>query len=113
LLLSDRNREDFRFLLDGFSFRYRNRLMLEHEFQLAGNRGIPPYGSVEGFYDTRYDVWNKTRFTAGLQIALKNRPLDLLPKHHAILDVYYMRVHDTRGSTPHVNGLGLVLAFYF
>lgn len=112
-LLSDRNREDFRFLLDGFSFRYRNRLMLEREFQLADKRGITPYVSAETFYDTRYDVWNKTRFTAGVQIALKRRPLDLLPKHHTILDVYYMRVHDTRSSTPHVNGLGLALAFYF
>ena len=33
LLLTDRNREDFRFITGDFSFRYRNRLMIEREFQ--------------------------------------------------------------------------------
>jgi len=36
ILLSDRNRDEFRFVNGDFSFRYRNRLMLEREFLFAG-----------------------------------------------------------------------------
>ena len=35
LLLTDRNREEFRFITGDFSFRYRNRVMIEREFQLS------------------------------------------------------------------------------
>lgn len=51
-LLSDRNREDFRFLSGDFSFRYRNRVTIERELHLfdvpiLNGRTITPYGSVE------------------------------------------------------------------
>lgn len=112
--LSDRNREDFRFINGDFSFRYRNRLTLEREFQIFRKRMISPYASAEAFFDTRYDAWNKTRFAVGAQLSLRKGPLkELVPKHQTVLDVYYMRVHDTRSSTTYVNGLGIVLAFYF
>ena len=42
ILLSDRNRQDFRFVNGKFSFRYRNRLTLEREFVLP--RTLTPYG---------------------------------------------------------------------
>jgi hypothetical protein len=115
LLLSDRNREDFRFIDGDFSFRYRNRVTIERESHLFKQRAITPYGSAEIFYDTRYSAWNRNRLTAGVQTSLRRGPLlkMLLPKRQVILDLYYTRQNDSRSSTQHVNALGAALAFYF
>ena len=113
VLLSDRNREDFRVVNGDFSFRYRNRVTVERDFRLFGKRTITPYASAEAYYDTRYDVWNKTRFAAGMQITLRRGPLRaLLHRHQTILDIYYMRQHDTRAAASHVNAIGVVVAIY-
>lgn len=114
LLLSDRNREDFRFLKGDFSFRYRNRVTIEREFQLK-RRTITPYVSGELFYDTRYGIWNRNRLNAGVQTSLRKGPILklLLPKRQIVLDLYYTRQNDSRSSPSHVNALGAALAFYF
>ena len=90
LLLSDRNREDFRFVNGDFSFRYRNRVTVEREFHLFRKRSITPYVSGELFYDTRYNVWNRNRYAVGVQTSLRRGPLMkvLLPKRQVILDIY-------------------------
>ena len=115
LLLSDRNREDFRFVNGDFSFRYRNRVTIEREVHLFKERTITPYASAEIFYDTRYNAWHRQRFAVGFQQSLRRGPLRrmLLPKRQVILDLYYMRQNDTRSETQHVNGIGAALAFYF
>ena len=115
LLLSDRNREDFRFVNGDFSFRYRNRVTIEREFHLFKQRNITPYVSGEIFYDTRYRIWNRNRLTAGVQTSLRRGPLRkmLLPTRQVILDLYYMRQNDSRSETQHVNGIGAALGFYF
>jgi|SRR6266496_669148 len=115
VLLSDRNREDFRFINGDFSFRYRNRLKIEREVQLFKERTITPYVSGEIFYDTRFSVWNRNRLAVGVQQSLRRGPVlrMLLPKRQVILDLYYMRQNDSRSSTQHVNALGAALAFYF
>jgi len=115
LLLSDRNREDFRFVDGDFSFRYRNRVTIEREVHLFKGRTITPYVSGEIFYDTRYNAWNRNRFTVGFQQSLRRGPLRrmLLPERQIILDFYYMRQNDSRSETQHVNGIGAALAFYF
>lgn len=115
LLLSDRNREDFRFIDGDFSFRYRNRVTIERELHLFRERAVTPYVSGEIFYDTRYSAWNRNRFAAGVQIPLRRSSAlkMLMPKRRIILDLYYMRQNDSRSQTRHVNALGAVLAFYF
>ena len=115
LLLSDRNREDFRFVNGDFSFRYRNRVTLEREFHLLKRRTVTPYVSGEVFYDTRYNIWNRNRVAVGVQTSLRRGPIRklLLPKRQVILDLYYMRQNDSRSDTEHVNALGVALAFYF
>lgn len=115
LRLSDRNREDFRFINGDFSFRYRNRVTLEREFPLFQERTITPYVSEEVFYDTRYQTWNRNRLTVGMQTTLKPGPLQrmLLPKHQIILDIYYAWQNDSRSQKPHVNALAVTLAFHF
>jgi Protein of unknown function (DUF2490) len=115
LLLSDRNREDFRFVNGDFSFRYRNRVTIEREFNLFKQRNITPYVSGEIFYDTRYHTWNRNRLTAGVQTSLRRGPIRkmLLPKRQVILDLYYLRQNDSRSEIQHVNGIGAALTFYF
>jgi hypothetical protein len=115
VLLSDRNREDFRFVNGDFSFRYRNRVTLEREVHVLRGRSITPYVSGEIFYDTRYNTWNRNRFAIGFQQSLRRGPLRkmLLPKRQVILDLYYMHQNDSRSDIPHVNAIGASLAFYF
>jgi Protein of unknown function (DUF2490) len=115
VLLSDRNREDFRFVNGDFSFRYRNRVTLEREVHLFKGRTITPYVSGEIFYDTRHNTWNRNRYAVGVQHSLLRGPLRkmLLPERQIILDLYYMRQNDSRADIQHVNALGAALTFYF
>ena len=115
LLLSDRNREDFRFISGDFSFRYRNRVKVEREFDLFKGRTITPYVSAEIFYDTRSSSWNRNRLALGFEQSLRRGPLRrmLLPTRQVILDLYYMRQNDSGSETLHVNAIGAALVFYF
>lgn len=114
-LLSDRNREDFRFVNGEFSFRYRNRLTIERELPLFEGRNITPYVSGEIFYDTRFSVWNRNRIAVGVQHTLIRGPLQkmLLHKRQVVLDIYFMKQNDSRSQIPHVRALGAALVFYF
>lgn len=114
-LLSDRNREDFRFINGDFSFRYRNRVTIERELPLFKGRNITPYVSGEIFYDTRFDVWNRNRMAVGIQHTLLRGPLQkmLLHKRQVVLDIYFMKQNDSRSQTSHVKALGAALVFYF
>ena len=73
-LLSHRFRTDFRFLGDDaeFSIRYRYRVMLEREFT-AGRTSFVPYVNGEGYYDSRYEMWNRYRLIAGGSLAWSPR----------------------------------------
>jgi hypothetical protein len=115
LLLSDSNRQDFRFIKGDFSFRYRNRVQLEREIQVFKKHSITPYVSGAIFYDTRFDVWNRNRFAVGIMTSLRAGPLRklLLPKNQVILDLYYLHQNDSRSNPAHVDGFGAVLQFYF
>ncbi len=115
ILLSDRNREDLRFVNGQFSARYRNRVTLEREFAL-GKRKLTPYASGEIYYDSRFDTWNRNRLAIGLQVPLKKGfPLMSLvdPRRQLVLDMYLMRQNDSRSQPHHVNGVGLAVSVYF
>jgi Protein of unknown function (DUF2490) len=114
VMLSDRNREELRFINGNFSTRYRNRIMLEREVVLK-RLHITPYGSAEVFYDGRFDAWNRNRLNLGVQVPLKRglpivRLLD--PSRVLVLDVYFMRQLDSRSQPSRVRGLGLNLNVY-
>jgi len=120
LLLTDRNREEFRFITGDFSFRYRNRVTIEREFQLSDvpllrGRTIAPYVSGEISYDTRFDLWNRNRYAVGVVQSLRRGPIlrQLLPKRAINLDLYLMRQNDSRSTPSHVNALGAGLVFHF
>ena len=114
-LLSDRNREDFRFINGDFSFRYRNRITIERELPIFESRTITPYVSGEIFYDTRFNAWNRNRVAVGVQHTMIRGPLQkmLLHKRQLVLDLYFMRQNDSRSQTRHVNAIGASLAVYF
>ena len=115
VLLSDRNREDLRWVNGEFSARYRNRVTLEREFKVL-NRAVTPYGSAEVFYDSRFDTWNRNRLVVGTQIALKRGvPLISLihPERQLVLDVYLSRQNDSRSQPARVRGLGMAFIIYF
>lgn len=117
LLLSDRNREDFRFLSGDFSVRYRNRVMLEREFAIRRFK-FTPYASGEIYYDTRFDAFNRNRTIVGVQLPLGVGLAPLrehlaLPRRKLSLDLYYARQNDSRSEPNHVNALGALLTFSF
>jgi Protein of unknown function (DUF2490) len=114
-LLSDRNRGDLRWVNGKFSTRYRNRLMLEREFNIR-ERSYTPYVSGELYYDTRFDTWNRNRYAFGIQWSLRKRgPLSHLisPSKNIVFDFYYMRQNDSRSQPNHVNAFGFVTNLYF
>jgi len=115
VLLSDRNRQDFRFVNGDFSFRYRNRVTIEREFDLFKGLNIIPYASGELSYDTRFNVWNRNALAVGIQQSLRRGPIRkmLLPISQVILDLYFMRINDSRSDIPHVRGIGAALSIYF
>ncbi|HEU0253851.1 MAG TPA: DUF2490 domain-containing protein [Pyrinomonadaceae bacterium] len=116
ILLTDRNRQDWRWVNGDFSFRYRNRLTAEKEFRIR-ERPITPYGSAEIFYDTRFSTFNRYRFAAGVQIALRRirsrEPLLLILRQERVLDIYYLRQEDTRSDPKHVNAIGISFSIHF
>ena len=115
ILVSDRNREEIRIVNGETSARYRNRLTLEREFHI-GRFAPVPYGSVEVFYDNRFDTWNRNRLNVGVQIPLKRGfPLVTLidPKRQVILDLYFSRQNDSRSSPTHIQAVGIAVNLYF
>ena len=115
VLLSDRNREDVRWVNGEFSARYRNRVTLEREFKVL-NRPVTPYGSAEVFYDSRFNTWNRNRLTVGAQISFKRgAPLISLihPKKQLVLDVYLQRQNDSRSQPSRVKAVGVAFSIYF
>lgn len=114
VLLTDRNREDLRFVNGDFSVRYRNRLTFEREFKVI-KLHVTPYVSGEVFYDSRFDTWNRNRLAAGIQIPLKRSfpVLNLVhPTRLMVLDLYIMRQNDSRSDPPRVRGFGVAFNIY-
>jgi hypothetical protein len=103
VLVSDRSRFDLRWVNGVYSWRYRNRLLLEREIGIGGYH-VTPYASGEVYYDSRYETWSRDRFALGVQAPLHPRVL---------LDTYYMRQNDWRSQPAHVNALGLALNLFF
>lgn len=100
LLVRDRNYFEFRWINGKYSTTYRNRLALEHEFNI-GAFHFSPYGSVEAFYDTdshsaegsysnRAHIWNQWWYSAGVQLPYQR---------WFMLQAYYRR-EDCSTCTP-------------
>jgi hypothetical protein len=103
LLLSDRNRVDFRWISGDPRHRFRSRLKLERTFD-AWKFQLTPYAHAEIFYD--FDVRKSTRlrYAAGAEWSLTQR---------IVLEGYFLR-QNTWASVPQfVNAAGMAVQFYF
>jgi hypothetical protein len=103
ILITNRVRSDFRFLDGVFTPRLRDRLKLERSLRF-GRTAVTPYAHAEAFYDWRYDVWHRFRYTAGAEWELSRR---------VVIEGYYVRQRDNRSSTRYLNAVGVVLQLYF
>ena len=104
VLLSDRNRVDFRFIDGEFAWRYRNRISAERALSIRSFHFIP-YLRAEAYYDGNVGKWSRTAETVGCIFPFRRR---------YELEPYYEHQNDT-SSAPNrqVNALGLVLSMYF
>ena len=94
--IGDRNRVELRELGPDWSHRYRNRLRLERPIERK--RELLPYFSAEYSYDSRYDRWNRRRFTLGCEADLG---------HDSSLDFNIVRQIDPENPTTHLTALGI------
>ena len=104
VLISDRNRVDFRFIGSEYSWRYRNRLSAEQEFSLGPFR-LNPYARGEIYYDSRFEKWAKIEFVVGAAIPLTR---------HFELEGYFDYQKDI-SSSPHqqMQAAGVEMNLYF
>jgi hypothetical protein len=103
LLLSDRNRFDFRWVDAEPRHRYRNRLRLEKTFGI-GRFQFTPYTHAEIFYDLKPRDWSRLRYAAGAEFSITKR---------IVVEGYFLR-QNTWASVPQfVNALGTAVQFYF
>lgn len=103
LLLTDRNRVEFRWVNGEFDVRYRNRLTIQRGFKL-NKFHFTPYASGELFYDRNHHSWNENQYAFGVQLPYKRR---------LRFDTYYLRQNCTTCNPAHANVLGLTLNLYF
>ncbi len=101
--LENRARVDLRWIGGEYSTRYRLRVEATREFTVAGH-SIVPYFNVEWFYDTRYDGWARTLYTAGPEVTLNK---------HFRFELYLARQTDRLPSVSRLNAFGVVAKGYF
>jgi Protein of unknown function (DUF2490) len=97
--IADRTRVDVRDLGGHITYRFRNRLLFNHELEVRQVRLIP-YASAEVFYDTQYDQVNRLQFRLGT--TLPTGP-------NIAWDFYLARQRDTYPATKFVDALGFTL----
>lgn len=103
-IVSDRNRADLRFIDQVFSWRYRNRLTVEHEFAIRSYH-FAPYVRAEAYYDSPTSKFSRTAETAGCPFPIRK---------HFEIEPYFEHQNDTSKSpNRQVNAFGLVLSLYF
>ena len=103
ILVTDRNRADLRFIEGVFSWRYRNRLMIERSFKIKGYT-ITPYARAEVFYDSNYNKFSRTTEDLGCIFPVTK---------HIELENYFEHQNDTsKAPNRQVNAISLMLNLY-
>jgi hypothetical protein len=104
LLVTDRNRADLRGINGDFSWRYRNRLMVERTFAIHSHH-LTPYVRGEAYYVSTAEKWSRTTEDIGFLSPIRRR---------AEIEAYYEHMNDTSKSpNQQTHGIGLVLNLYF
>ena len=103
LLVTDRNRVEFRWINGVYSTRYRNLLFGEYDITIRKFQ-FSPYASAEAFYSSATGSWNEEQYTAGVEWPYKR----LL-----MVQAYYLRENCTTCKPEHLNVGGLTLNLFF
>jgi len=101
--LESRARVDLRWIGGEYSTRYRLRVEATREFAVAGH-AIVPYVNVEWFYDTRYDGWARTLWTAGPEVTVNE---------HFRFELFLAQQTDRLPGVSRLNAFGVVAKGYF
>jgi len=102
LLLTDRNRLEFRIVNGAYEPRYRNRVRFERAFQ-TGRFALTPYVDAEALYSWKYHAFNQIRYSTGLEWTIA---------HFLTLEGYFTRQRDTKSSPEYLNALGATVQFH-
>jgi len=101
--LVERSRVEFRWVNKEYSYRLRERLHLQR-FPSSPKRYDPrPYGTVEAYYDSRYNTISRLGARVGVEWRFW-RASDV--------DVYVARQENSRGEPARVNALGVTVKLY-
>jgi hypothetical protein len=106
ILFSQRLRMDNRFLGKedaDYSYRFRYRAMVEKEF-LSGKTSIIPFISVEPFYDSRYNTFNRVRAIGGSTVTWNQR---------FALEGNFTYQYDSKASKKNLLAFNAILHLYF
>ena len=103
VLLTDRNRTEYRWVDGAYDFRYRNRLMILGRVR-SGTFEFKPYVSGEVYHDRNHHSWNQNQYGFGVQFPHKKRWM---------LDTYLLHQNCTTCSQHSVNMIGVTLNLYF
>jgi hypothetical protein len=103
LLLSDRNRSEFRWINGAYDFRYRNKVVVMDHLQRGAFR-FTPYVSGELYYDRNHHSWNQSQYGFGVQFPYKER---------LMLDTYLLHQNCSSCGQNPVNMFGATLNLFF
>jgi hypothetical protein len=105
VLFSQRLRMDNRWLGQEteYSYRLRYRLMFEREF-LKEKTSVVPFASVEPYWDSRYDMFNRFRVIGGTTVSWK---------HRFALEGNLTYQYDSKASTQNMLAFNAILHLYF
>jgi Protein of unknown function (DUF2490) len=103
-LVTDRNRADLDWKAGVFSWRYRNRLLVQRTFSIRSYH-LTPYLSAEAYYTSQYSKWSTTQLEAGGLFPIGS---------HVQIDAYYEHQNNTGKKTnEQVNDIGLAAHVFF
>lgn len=106
ILFSQRLRMDNRFLGQdeaAYSYRFRYRAMFEKEF-LTGKTSVIPFISVEPFYDSRYNSFNRVRAIGGTTVTWN---------HRFAIEGNFTYQYDSKPSSSNLLAFNAILHLYF
>jgi hypothetical protein len=103
ILITDRNRVEYRWVNGAYDVRYRNKLMVQHIFEFHSFQ-VAPYGSGELYYDRNHQAWNQNQYGGGVQFPYKKM---------LMVDTYLLHQNCSSCSQNSINMLGLTLNLYF
>jgi Protein of unknown function (DUF2490) len=103
LLVSDRNRVEFRWVNGAYSTRYRNQATGLYDITVHGFH-FSPYASAEFFFDGASNSWNEERYTGGFEWPFRKI---------LMLQTYYLRQNCDTCNPQYLNVGGLTVNLFF